>query len=821
MVDKTIPALDPVVTVAPTDRFGVRQAGDAEDKRETRAQVHALVDGEYLVNSFTNNITANPGGGQGGATGLTSEINFVTTCEDAGDGVRMPATFPVGAVVEIHVRGTTDHPDLYPASGDDLGLGVDTPIRLEPNQLVRYIATVADSTWERLFQELIQSEAINGALIEPDVGGAVNSPSLIPDKRDTNTGVSANGDDVLYLVAGGLNLATFSEVSGGIIQQWEIDETVTANPGGGQGSAVALRSTYNEIDVVATDGDSIALPATFQPGATIYIINTGAAACDVFPASGDDLGEGVDTALFLQAGAHVSFIGTSANSTWEQLTGAPNVVFGADGKLFINTITGVGAQGSNVVSATPANVEIYAAQSATNGVNGGDVELWGGYAAGNAPARGGDVILWGGGAGGSEPTAGDVLLIGGAADIFPGDVILTGGLATVGGGGGLVRLLGGDGFGTNFPGGRAEVFGGEGIGTGAGGQTVVRSGDSGSGATGIGGNLTLSSGDSSATDGAGGITRLESGQGAGTGNGGLIAITAGFSQGGTGDGGAVTINAGSATSGDGGPLTISSGESLSSGSGGIASYESGDGTFNGSGGALNITAGDSGSSGTGGAGGAIGITAGAALGTNGDGGDLNLTAGAGNGSGTDGVINFTGNVAGFSFNANLLAATATGPAILDEAASAANPTLIPVRNDLTTGIGGAGLTSLSMIAGGVEGIRLVHAGGSILQQHESNVALTADAGSSQGDGVITSSYNVYSVVGTAGDAATLPAVFVIGSVVYVKNDDSTESMDVFPALGDDAGAGTNTAVAVLAGDFAVFLGTAANSTWTKIMGGAA
>jgi hypothetical protein len=158
---------------------------------------------------------------------------------------------------------------------------------------------------------------------------------------------------------------------------------------------------------------------------------------------------------------------------------------------------------------------------------------------------------------------------------------------------------------------------------------------------------------------------------------------------------------------------------------------------------------------------------------------------------------------------------------VDEAASAGNPTLIPVRNDLTTGIGGAGLTSLSLIAGGVEGIRLVQASGDVLQQHNSNVGLTADVSSVQGGGVITSSYNVYSVVGTAGDAATLPAVFVAGSVVYVKNDDATESMDVFPALGDDAGAGTNTAVAVLAGDFAVFLGTVANSTWTKIMGGAA
>lgn len=105
-------------------------------------------------------------------------------------------------------------------------------------------------------------------------------------------------------------------------------------------------------------------------------------------------------------------------------------------------------------------------------------------------------------------------------------------------------------------------------------------------------------------------------------------------------------------------------------------------------------------------------------------------------------------------------------------------------------------------------------------QMDANVGLTADVGSAQGNGVITSSYNVYSTVATTGDAATLPATFGVGYLVYIKND-GANSMDVFPASGDDAGAGTNTAVAVAAGDFAVFMGTVADSTWTKIMGGTA
>lgn len=126
-----------------------------------------------------------------------------------------------------------------------------------------------------------------------------------------------------------------------------------------------------------------------------------------------------------------------------------------------------------------------------------------------------------------------------------------------------------------------------------------------------------------------------------------------------------------------------------------------------------------------------------------------------------------------------------------------------------------------LYAAGVEALGLRGDGTDVVIRTEANVGLTADVGSSQGDGVITSSYNVYSTVGTAGDAATLPATFNVGTQIFIKNDAAVNSMDVFPASGDDAGAGTNTAVAVAAGDFAVFIATAVNATWTKLLGGTA
>ena len=169
----------------------------------------------------------------------------------------------------------------------------------------------------------------------------------------------------------------------------------------------------------------------------------------------------------------------------------------------------------------------------------------------------------------------------------------------------------------------------------------------------------------------------------------------------------------------------------------------------------------------------------------------------------------------------LHSSTAAGPAIRDEAATSTNPTLLPNRADADTGIGWGVADTLSLVAGSISAVQLKEESNHVIQMNSSNVGLTADVGSSQGDGVILSSYNVYDTVANAGDAATLPATFFVGTIIYVKNGAAANSMDVFPAAGDDLGAGANTAVAVDAGDFKVFLATTANATWEQIMGGTA
>ncbi len=200
---------------------------------------------------------------------------------------------------------------------------------------------------------------------------------------------------------------------------------------------------------------------------------------------------------------------------------------------------------------------------------------------------------------------------------------------------------------------------------------------------------------------------------------------------------------------------------------------------------------------------------------------ISLEPGSGFYAQADGVIRLAIDGAlKYEFEATKLGGTSSNsPQLVQDGASATVPVFV-TRGDTNTGQGRGATDAFSAIAGGVEAIRYTEAT-SILQAVEADVGLTAATDSIQGTGVILSSYNVYDTVAVAGDAATLPATFIVGTLVYVKNGAAANSMDVFPASGDDAGAGTDTVVAIAAGDFKVFLGTSASATWEQIMGGTA
>jgi len=87
---------------------------------------------------------------------------------------------------------------------------------------------------------------------------------------------------------------------------------VTADVGSAQGGG-AITTDIVQISTVGTTGDAVTLPAAVA-GLEITIINNGANAADVFPASGDNLGAGANTAASLAAAANITYVAIDATN---------------------------------------------------------------------------------------------------------------------------------------------------------------------------------------------------------------------------------------------------------------------------------------------------------------------------------------------------------------------------------------------------------------------------------------------------------------------------------------------------------------------------
>lgn len=263
MANSTIPNLVAVSVPALTDLFGVRQSGDARDKKLTVTQLLTLV----------------PAGGDVSKVGTPADNQLGVW---TGDGT---------------IEG---------ASQLTLGGGV---LVLNPG------------TETRMTGDLKLQTGSGQAPLIRDTSANVTVPTLCPAVADTNTGIGWLGGDRMSLVSGGVAGLILAETNGAVIPAYDSEIAVTAFAGGGQGSAVAMNHGYNTVSVVATTGDSVRLPTglSFLKGSVVYIKNDGANSLDLFPGSGDDLGAGVDTAISVPAGASVAFIGTTADSVWTQL----------------------------------------------------------------------------------------------------------------------------------------------------------------------------------------------------------------------------------------------------------------------------------------------------------------------------------------------------------------------------------------------------------------------------------------------------------------------------------------------------------------------
>ena len=93
-----------------------------------------------------------------------------------------------------------------------------------------------------------------------------------------------------------------------------VTASITANTNSSQGDT-PLTSAINEISVCANAGDAVTLPGA-AAGLQVRVFNNGAQAADVFPAAGDNLGAGANTAVSLAAGSNVTYVAFDTTN-WE------------------------------------------------------------------------------------------------------------------------------------------------------------------------------------------------------------------------------------------------------------------------------------------------------------------------------------------------------------------------------------------------------------------------------------------------------------------------------------------------------------------------
>lgn len=96
---------------------------------------------------------------------------------------------------------------------------------------------------------------------------------------------------------------------------FSVENNIVASITQSQGQA-PLTKDINEVVTVANANDVVTMPAA-QAGKCTKIINNGVSTLQIFPASGDDLGAGVDTSITLTSGSNASYCAYDATN-WEQ-----------------------------------------------------------------------------------------------------------------------------------------------------------------------------------------------------------------------------------------------------------------------------------------------------------------------------------------------------------------------------------------------------------------------------------------------------------------------------------------------------------------------
>lgn len=127
----------------------------------------------------------------------------------------------------------------------------------------------------------------------------------------TNTSMTLSPGELAIWYS--IDTTTWYQITG--IQKNSVKSGITASTTQTQGQ-MPLTKDVNEISTVANANDTVTLPSATSYSRSVVIINNGANTLKIYPASGDNLGAGVNTSTTLASGSNVRY--TNYDSTnWE------------------------------------------------------------------------------------------------------------------------------------------------------------------------------------------------------------------------------------------------------------------------------------------------------------------------------------------------------------------------------------------------------------------------------------------------------------------------------------------------------------------------
>lgn len=238
------------------------------------------------------------------AASLTVTNNTITTANALVDVASTSIT--TGALMRLNANTDAHDGEVLEiiSSGDTTStpVGMSVVIAEPTTGAARGIdVTMVGATTGPIGLKITMDAITESSMVYLDNGGASLTTGFFINCNDDGAGlftVGANGATVIAGSASGTAALTVTAgdfVMGAGVLRLAVSAGVTAAVGSSQGDGPITRSIV-EIATVGTGGDAVTLPAA-AAGQVVYVINHGANAADVFPASGDTINEGtVDVA---------------------------------------------------------------------------------------------------------------------------------------------------------------------------------------------------------------------------------------------------------------------------------------------------------------------------------------------------------------------------------------------------------------------------------------------------------------------------------------------------------------------------------------------